>query len=514
MSSAALTLSSLHSPLLVQFNGKTLLWQGDRPMPLGHPFRFILERIATGVRIRDLVRASFIEVKTQELDRSTSLVLPNSNARLSLRYATKKNSVIDALEARSRSTSSEKAGEWTVFERRGAVVTHSEKMGFPFEAKAFGKSLFKIEKVGSQWSLSPQTEGLTLHSPGTRETQSFQPGNRYELAIERSSMFFVKFGNSSWVFSQVAAPKIASQDTLELADQIENARFKKSLKTALSGLLSLLVVSVIWPKPDKKEEPLIPPQFTKIVMMKQSASSAPKQEQAMPAQAEAAPATKADKSPTTQAKNAKVVQAFRAKALQNAVKGLLKGGMTTLIAQGNLLAGTSVGQARAMLNSKAEGGITSAPIVGLNGAKSVTVASIGNTGSGNGKGVGYGKGEAGKVSGQGKGFVSLDLGNSSVEEGLTKDEVGRVIHAHMSEIRYCYESTMLASPDLEGKLVLDFTIGSQGLVKVTSVRESSLRDPRLDDCVVRRLTKWQFPKPKGGVDVAVTYPFIFKTLGR
>ncbi len=52
------------------------------------------------------------------------------------------------------------------------------------------------------------------------------------------------------------------------------------------------------------------------------------------------------------------------------------------------------------------------------------------------------------------------------------------------------------------------------MVKVSEVKTSTLPDPRLDDCILRRLNTWKFPNPKGGIDVAVTYPFIFKTLGR
>ena len=103
---------------------------------------------------------------------------------------------------------------------------------------------------------------------------------------------------------------------------------------------------------------------------------------------------------------------------------------------------------------------------------------------------------------------------SSVDEGLTKDEVGEVIHKHLSEVRYCYESAMIRSPDIEGKLMTDFTINGQGIVKSADVKSSTLPDPRLDDCIIRRLVTWKFPKPRGGVDVAVAYPFIFKSLGR
>ena len=78
------------------------------------------------------------------------------------------------------------------------------------------------------------------------------------------------------------------------------------------------------------------------------------------------------------------------------------------------------------------------------------------------------------VSGQGKAFVSLRLEDAKVEEGLTKDEVGEVIHRHAAEIRYCYEAAMLRRPDLEGKLAIAFTINGQGTVLTSRFLQSSM----------------------------------------
>jgi TonB family protein len=150
-------------------------------------------------------------------------------------------------------------------------------------------------------------------------------------------------------------------------------------------------------------------------------------------------------------------------------------------------------------------------------------ASFGNMAAGNALGLsaigknGY-SGSLGSVAGgsgaPGKNWVDLDSLAATVEEGLTKDEVGQIIHKHMKEIRYCYETAMIRSPDVEGKLVVHFTIGNAGSVRSTGVRSSTVPDQRLDDCVLGRLSGWKFPTPKGGIEVAVTYPFIFKSLGK
>ncbi len=147
------------------------------------------------------------------------------------------------------------------------------------------------------------------------------------------------------------------------------------------------------------------------------------------------------------------------------------------------------------------GNMASAPSLGLSAlGKSGYSGSLGSAGSSGGT--------------AGRNWVDLDSLAATVEEGLTRDEVGQVIHKHMKEIRYCYETAMIRSPDLEGKLVVEFTIGRQGAVRSSGVRTSSVPDQRLDDCVLSRLVAWKFPQPKGGIEVAVTYPFIFKSLGK
>jgi TonB family protein len=104
--------------------------------------------------------------------------------------------------------------------------------------------------------------------------------------------------------------------------------------------------------------------------------------------------------------------------------------------------------------------------------------------------------------------------DSTVEEGLSKDEVGRVIHEHIGEVRYCYESAMIRKADIQGKLVLDFTIGAPGNVKSAAINSSTLGDSGLDQCILSHLMKWRFPKPRGGASVAVSYPFVLKSLGK
>jgi hypothetical protein len=146
------------------------------------------------------------------------------------------------------------------------------------------------------------------------------------------------------------------------------------------------------------------------------------------------------------------------------------------------------------------------------GAAGRGIASVGGGATGYGTGAGSGTGSP--ISGQGTGRVTFETKLAKVEEGLTADEVGEVILRHAAEIRYCYEDALLRNPSTEGKLQLLFKISPRGKVTTTEVRSSSMNDTRLEDCVVRKLVTWNFPQPKGGIEVPVTYPFVFKNLDR
>jgi hypothetical protein len=157
----------------------------------------------------------------------------------------------------------------------------------------------------------------------------------------------------------------------------------------------------------------------------------------------------------------------------------------------------------------------------LAASRSISNVNVGTlAGSGSKNPGSYSAGEHAGVQNQGNVFVSLDSADAMVDEGLSKDEVGKVIHAHIAEVRYCYESAMLKNPEVQGKLIVNFIIHSLkntlpiGTVKTAKIQTSTLGDEALDQCIIGHLSQWKFPKPRGGVEVAVAYPFIFKSLGK
>ena len=490
---------------------RTQLWDGAQPLGIGHPLRWLAERSAeTGmIRLRSLQGRSgevlakdhLIEIAPQMIESGSAVEIPSPSGGAPLTLK-----IVSARTASAAFTpdaeTSEKA-ELYVFTGAGAWVSGSLRAGERYDAQVRGENVFSLTRHGRRaedgYMIRATAEGLRLCFADGHE-QKLGMDTNVEASLADLSGARIESGRLAWRFRLVETPAIPA--VAPQPDSAEARGFAQSLRYSMVALGAFAVLSWIWPAADPtKEEELVPPQFAKLVM------SPPKR------QAPAAESSKSAGGAKAQQKvqNTAVVQAMRAKALTSSMSKLLKGGMTTLLAQSDFVSGKNAAAASSkMFDSKSEALRAAAPVTGAGEAKKVAVASLGD-----GKeGAGYKKGDKAGVQGQGQAFVSLDAPGASVEEGLTKDEVGEVIHRHMSEIRYCYEAAMVRTPDVEGKLLVDFTIGAGGLVKTSSVKDSTLPDPRLDDCILRRLASWKFPTPKGGIEVAVSYPFIFKTLGR
>jgi len=101
-----------------------------------------------------------------------------------------------------------------------------------------------------------------------------------------------------------------------------------------------------------------------------------------------------------------------------------------------------------------------------------------------------------------------------VEGGLDRDQIAAVINRHIGEVIYCYEKGLQVSPGLGGRINEKFVINGSGRVSSASVASSSLKSASVEGCITSHLKTWQFPKPVGGVNVKVTYPFVLKRLNQ
>lgn len=148
------------------------------------------------------------------------------------------------------------------------------------------------------------------------------------------------------------------------------------------------------------------------------------------------------------------------------------------------------------------GGGTGEGTIGLGNTGLIGKGGGGGTGSGYGRGSGVGFGRPGKP------VPRVRQAKATVSAGLDRDIIRRIVRAHINEVRHCYNQGLAKDPDLGGKVTVQFTIVASGKVGESKVDSTTLSDQSVSECVAKAVKRWKFPKPQGGVDVSVTYPFV------
>jgi hypothetical protein len=146
---------------------------------------------------------------------------------------------------------------------------------------------------------------------------------------------------------------------------------------------------------------------------------------------------------------------------------------------------------------------------GKGGAGTATygIAGVGTQGRGTGT-TGYGTGGLGQ-----KGSVQINVGGQDADfaGGMDKEAIRRVIREHIREIRNCYEKELQRSPDLYGKIVLEWDIEEEGRVSRCVVKSNALGNDAVANCIVNRLKQWKFPDPPKDQIGRVVFPFVFSS---
>ena len=87
--------------------------------------------------------------------------------------------------------------------------------------------------------------------------------------------------------------------------------------------------------------------------------------------------------------------------------------------------------------------------------------------------------------------------------------VERVVGAARADIETCFTAERQKSPELAGKVLVRFSIGTDGAVSSVRTKTTSLRHPPTEDCLNARVGELRFPPAAGGGTAIVTYPFTF-----
>ncbi|MDP9148540.1 MAG: AgmX/PglI C-terminal domain-containing protein [Myxococcota bacterium] len=137
---------------------------------------------------------------------------------------------------------------------------------------------------------------------------------------------------------------------------------------------------------------------------------------------------------------------------------------------------------------------------GAGGAGGRGNAGFGGAGPGDGTGNGTGRGP-------GEHGVQGAPAAVSAQGGLNPEQIRRVVIAHRGALQACYEIEAQKDPTLKGGVTVSWTIDPTGAVTSATVAGSTLRNARVEGCVLRQVRAWHFPS-SDGVSQA-TFPFSF-----
>jgi len=108
-------------------------------------------------------------------------------------------------------------------------------------------------------------------------------------------------------------------------------------------------------------------------------------------------------------------------------------------------------------------------------------------------------------------YAGLVSQRRPIYERRSVERIRRVVMSHNPAIQDCYRRELKENPDLKGKITVRFSIAPEGYVIEAEIVESTFNLPRLENCIVRRIVRWNdFARvsPEQGV-VSIKHTYIF-----
>ena len=147
-------------------------------------------------------------------------------------------------------------------------------------------------------------------------------------------------------------------------------------------------------------------------------------------------------------------------------------------------------------------------------------AGLGGFGGG-GFGPGGGGGRGGAIAVAGRNSKQLGLGsiseakpqvkmkNPEVSGSIDKRIIQKIVRQHFGELRACYEREVAKIKGLTGNVTVVWIIAGNGSVTKALVKETTMKNKNVENCITSSIMHWRFPAPKGGSMAQVEYPFDF-----
>jgi TonB family protein len=102
----------------------------------------------------------------------------------------------------------------------------------------------------------------------------------------------------------------------------------------------------------------------------------------------------------------------------------------------------------------------------------------------------------------------VKVGKVEIQGGVSERAVKQPIEKQLGELVGAYTAELASQPGLRGKMVVEFTVGADGLVRDVKVKLNELT-PDLEQAVLQFLAKLKVTNASGG-EATVTVTLNFK----
>lgn len=98
-------------------------------------------------------------------------------------------------------------------------------------------------------------------------------------------------------------------------------------------------------------------------------------------------------------------------------------------------------------------------------------------------------------------------GGSSVLPTRPEWEIRRKLAENRSALGFCYQAGQANDPTIEGTVVVQFRVESDGRVVEPKVSSTTLNSPTTEECILRVISQWRFSSGKKADTFELAFPF-------
>lgn len=94
-----------------------------------------------------------------------------------------------------------------------------------------------------------------------------------------------------------------------------------------------------------------------------------------------------------------------------------------------------------------------------------------------------------------------------VSGNVDKDQVAGIIGQKKPDVYKCYSDALAANPGMAGRVYVQITTTPDGGVASALVKQTTLKKPSVEQCMVGAIRNWEFPNDPSGGLVVIKYAF-------